>query len=82
MGNLCASCCKEASSYEDLTPDVETRRRQQTEAAEKRKAEQEQRGIGNVNAVKRQQQLAMEREKREEEAGNIDPQPAMKWQVN
>lgn len=56
----------------------DTRRRQQTEAAEKRLAQQEQRGIGNVNAVKRQQQLAAEREKREQEAANVDPQTTMK----
>lgn len=82
MGNLCASCCKESSSYEDLTPDLETRRKRQMEAAEKRIAEQEQRGIKNIEAVRRQQQRALQLEKREQEAGNMSGQNQLKWQVN
>ncbi|KAK2582350.1 hypothetical protein KPH14_004685 [Odynerus spinipes] len=82
MGNLCASCCKESSSYEDLTPDLETRRRQQMEAAEKRIAEEEQRGIKNIEAVRRQQQKALKIEKQEEQAGYMGGQNALKWQVN
>ncbi|XP_057319269.1 reticulocyte-binding protein homolog 2a [Microplitis mediator] len=85
MGNLltaCTSCCKESGSYEDLTPDEQTRRQQQMEAAERRMREQEQRGIGNVNAVKRQQQQALEREKREQELANTDRDAPLKWQVN
>ncbi|XP_043496971.1 small VCP/p97-interacting protein [Polistes fuscatus] len=82
MGNLCGSCCKESSSYEDLTPDLETRRRMQMEAAEKRIAEQEQRGIKDIESVKRKQKHALEIAKREEEAGNMSGQHQLKWQVN
>ncbi|KAK0098325.1 hypothetical protein PV326_009519 [Microctonus aethiopoides] len=70
MGNIltmCTSCCKESTSYEDLTPDMQTRRQQQVEAAEKRRIEQEKRGIGNVDAVRRQQQLDAERQQREQQ---------------
>ncbi|XP_016836797.1 uncharacterized protein LOC100124203 [Nasonia vitripennis] len=81
MGNL-LDCCKGSSSYEDITPDRDTIRQQQAEAAERRLAEQEKRGIGNVNAVKRQQKLAEEREKRENEAGNLNNQAGLKWQMN
>ncbi|KAG7206475.1 hypothetical protein KM043_003820 [Ampulex compressa] len=82
MGNLCTSCCKESSSYEDLTPDLETMRRQQVEAAERRIAEQEQRGIKNIEAVKLQQKQAMERERLEREAANANAPGTLKWQVN
>ncbi|XP_066593531.1 small VCP/p97-interacting protein [Prorops nasuta] len=80
MGNLCGFCCKE-ESYEDLTPDVETRRRQQVEAAEKRLADQEHRGIKNVDAVRRQQQRALERDKLEQQTGNAGTQNPLRWQV-
>lgn len=53
-------------------------RRKQVEAAERRIAEQQQRGIKNVDAVKRQQQLALQREKREQEAAASNTQPTMK----
>ncbi|XP_046433408.1 small VCP/p97-interacting protein [Neodiprion virginianus] len=79
---ICTSCCKQSSSYEDLTPDPEVRRRQQVEAAEKRIVEHESRGIGNVDAVKRQQQRAAEVAKRQAEAGSVDQQTGLKWQVN
>ncbi|XP_035720643.1 small VCP/p97-interacting protein-like [Vespa mandarinia] len=82
MGILCASCCKESSSFEDTTPDLETRRRRQMEAAEKRIAEQEQRGIKDIESVKRKQKRIMELEKREEEAGNMSGQSKLKWQMN
>lgn len=86
MGNvlsMCTSCCKESTSYEDLTPDMQTRRQQQVEAAEKRRIEQEKRGIGNVDAVRRQQQLAAERAQREEEMATADNgDNPLKWQVN
>ncbi|XP_076675864.1 small VCP interacting protein [Andrena cerasifolii] len=81
MGNICMSCCKESASCEDLTPDVETRRRKQMEAAERRIAEQQGRGIKDIESVKRQQRLDELREKRMEEAGNVNPQNALKWQV-
>lgn len=82
MGNLCSSCCKESSSYEDLTPDLETRRRQQVAAAEKRIAEQNNRGIKNVDAVKRQERLDQQRDQRQAEAANTSTQAQLKWQVN
>lgn len=80
MGNLCASCCKE-SSYVDMTPDIETRRKQQVEAAEKRLAEQEQRGIKNIDSVRRQQRMDEAREQRQE-AGTGNMQSNLRWQVN
>ncbi|XP_014210898.1 uncharacterized protein LOC106641128 [Copidosoma floridanum] len=80
MGN-CLDCCK-GSSYEDITPDRDTVRQQQVEAAEKRMAAQEKRGIGNVDAVKRQQKFVEERDKRLNEAGNTSGQAGLKWQVS
>lgn len=53
-------------------------RQQQAEAAERRLAANERRGIGNVEAVKRQQRQAEERDKRETAAGNMDNQPGLK----
>ncbi|XP_033211260.1 small VCP/p97-interacting protein isoform X2 [Belonocnema kinseyi] len=74
-----ASCCKPSATYEDLTPDPEVRRQQLVAAAEKRQAEQETRGIKNVDAVKRQQRLDEERRKREEVAAPTDG--PLKWQM-
>lgn len=54
------------------------RRRQQVEAAEKRIAEQERRGIGNIDAVKRKQQRAEEVAKRQDEAGTVEQQTGLK----
>ncbi|KAM0724950.1 hypothetical protein ACS0PU_009334 [Formica fusca] len=82
MGNCCGLCYKGSSSYEDLTPDRETIRRRQAEAAEKRIAEQQQRGIKDIDSVKRQQRRALELEKREQEAAASSTQPTLKWQVN
>ncbi|XP_034935072.1 small VCP/p97-interacting protein [Chelonus insularis] len=82
MGNLCASCCQDSSTYEDLTPDPEVRRQQQVEAAERRMKEQEQRGIGNVDAVKRQQQKSIAREQQNEQLATADRDIPLKWQVN
>lgn len=81
MGNLCISCCKPSVSCEDLTPDLETRRKKQVEAAERRIAEQQSRGIKNIDAVKKQERLDQQREKRIEEAGNMDVQSNLKWQM-
>lgn len=58
----------------------ETMRRKQVEAAEKRIAEQQQRGIKNVEAVKRQQKLTMERERREQEAA-ASTQPTLRVRI-
>ncbi|XP_051166346.1 small VCP/p97-interacting protein isoform X2 [Leptopilina boulardi] len=76
-----ASCCKPSDSYQDLTPDPEVKRRQMTEAAEKRQMEQESRGIKNMDAVKRQQRLDEERRQREEIGGNNANQGPLKWQM-
>ncbi|CAL7948412.1 unnamed protein product [Xylocopa violacea] len=82
MGNLCLSCCKESSSCEDLTPDLETRRRKQMEAAQRRIAEQQNRGIKNVDAVRKQERLDQLRDKRQEQAGNMSEQSNLRWQIS
>ncbi|XP_045538198.1 small VCP/p97-interacting protein isoform X2 [Papilio machaon] len=46
---------------------METRRRQQVEAAEKRRAEEAARGVKDPERVKRMQQRAEEMERREQE---------------
>uniref|UniRef100_A0A182YQ16 Uncharacterized protein n=1 Tax=Anopheles stephensi TaxID=30069 RepID=A0A182YQ16_ANOST len=75
---LCSSCFK-GSSEELLTPDVEVRRQQQREAAERRRIEQESRGIKDPDKVRRQQQRAMEQERREQEATRMGgQQPTLK----
>lgn len=56
----------------------ETIRRRQAEAAEKRIAEQQQRGIKDIESVKRQQRRALELEKREQEAAANSTQPTLK----
>ncbi|XP_076548617.1 small VCP interacting protein isoform X2 [Osmia lignaria lignaria] len=60
----------------------ETRRRKQVEAAERRIAEQQSRGIKNIDAVKRQEKLDQQRDKRVEEAGNMNVQSNLKWQMS
>ncbi|XP_029043181.1 uncharacterized protein LOC114876170 isoform X3 [Osmia bicornis bicornis] len=60
----------------------ETRRRKQMEAAERRIAEQQSRGIKNIDAVKRQEKLDQQRDKRVEEAGNMNVQSNLKWQMS
>lgn len=45
----------------------EERRRQQAEAAERRRVENESRGVKNLDKVRRQQQRAADMERREEE---------------
>lgn len=50
------------------------------EAAEKRIAEQEQRGIKDIESVKRKQKRTLELQKLEEEAGNISGQGKLKVQ--
>ncbi|XP_078048144.1 small VCP interacting protein [Augochlora pura] len=82
MGNLCMGWCNQSNSCDTLTPDLETRRMQQKEAAERRIAEQQSRGIKNMEAVKRQQRLDQERERREEELAGHNSQPVLKWQMN
>lgn len=82
MGNLYTCCFSQSASCENFTPDLETRRRQQKEAAESRIAQQQSRGIKNMDAVRRQQRLDEQRREREEEASAYKSQPPLKWQVN
>ncbi|XP_063832549.1 uncharacterized protein LOC135081691 isoform X1 [Ostrinia nubilalis] len=60
------SCCRPSAS-DVLTPDAETRRRQQAEAAERRQAESVARGVKDPAKLQRMQQRAEEMEKREQE---------------
>ncbi|XP_038221229.1 small VCP/p97-interacting protein [Zerene cesonia] len=63
---IITSCCKPSAS-DVLTPDTETRRRQQVEAAERRRAQEASRGVKDPERVKRMQQRAEEMEQREQE---------------
>lgn len=63
---IITSCCRPSAS-EILTPDAETRRRQQSEAAERRAAQAAARGIKDVERVRRMQERSEEMEKREQE---------------
>lgn len=60
------SCCK-PSAADVITPDAETRRRQQIEAAEKRRAQEQARGIKDLEKIKRMQQKSEGIERREKE---------------
>ncbi|CAH2240181.1 small VCP/p97-interacting protein [Pararge aegeria] len=60
------SCCRPSASNV-LTPDTETRRRQQVEAAERRRAEEASRGVKDPEKVRRMQQRSEEMEQRERE---------------
>ncbi|CAG5056895.1 unnamed protein product [Parnassius apollo] len=57
---------------------METRRRQQVEAAEKRRAEEAARGVKDPEKVKRMQQRAEEMERREQELQK-DGGATLKW---
>ncbi|XP_055642206.1 small VCP/p97-interacting protein [Toxorhynchites rutilus septentrionalis] len=77
---LCLSCCR-GSSEELLTPDAELRRKQQLDAAERRRVQNETRGIKDPEKVRRMQQKAQETEKREQEAAKMgNTQPVLTWQ--
>ncbi|KAF4519216.1 hypothetical protein B566_EDAN015322 [Ephemera danica] len=80
----CYSCCLRSHSSQNLiTPDAETRRRLQLEAVEKRKQEQEHRGIKDPEKLKRQQQKKEELEKLEKDAAfNKQGEGGLKWQMN
>ncbi|XP_034836164.1 uncharacterized protein LOC123877047 [Maniola jurtina] len=71
------SCCRPSAS-DVLTPDAETRRRQQVEAAERRRTEEAGRGVKDPEKVKRMQQRSEEMEKRERELQK-DGGPTLKW---
>ncbi|XP_026477819.1 small VCP/p97-interacting protein [Ctenocephalides felis] len=77
---LCSSCFNPTSD-EIPQPDMAIRRAQMAEAAEKRRIENESRGIKDIDKVRRQQQKAAELEKRQNE---IDRQGGggdlLRWQ--
>uniref|UniRef100_A0A2M4ATH5 Uncharacterized protein n=1 Tax=Anopheles triannulatus TaxID=58253 RepID=A0A2M4ATH5_9DIPT len=77
---LCSSCFGGSAEEELISPDIETRRQQQREAAERRRIEQESRGIKDLDKVRRQQQRAQDLERREQEAARMGNQPTLKWQ--
>uniref|UniRef100_A0A182LW23 Uncharacterized protein n=1 Tax=Anopheles culicifacies TaxID=139723 RepID=A0A182LW23_9DIPT len=74
-----------STSVKDVMPKScknpsEVRRQQQREAAERRRIEQETRGIKDPDKVRRQQQRAMEQERREQEASRMGgQQPTLKF---
>ncbi|XP_058447037.1 small VCP/p97-interacting protein [Malaya genurostris] len=77
---LCSSCFK-GSTEELLSPTAEIRRQQQLEAAERRRVQNETRGIKDPEKVRRMQQKAEEMERREQEAARMGGgQPVLKWQ--
>ncbi|XP_046669157.1 small VCP/p97-interacting protein [Homalodisca vitripennis] len=78
---LCSSCFK-GSSADFTTPDMETRRRQQVEAAERRQREQENRGIKNPERVKKMQLRSEELDKLEMQANRTNQEGGLKWQVS
>ncbi|GAB0088000.1 hypothetical protein DMENIID0001_023750 [Sergentomyia squamirostris] len=79
MGMLCSSCFNGSSGESDVlpTPSAEVRRQLQIEAAERRRAENENRGIKDLEKVKRQQML---QEKKDKEMGAMG-EPVLKWQT-
>lgn len=79
---ICTSCFK-SSSADFTTPDMETRRHQQAQAAERRMREQENRGIKDPDKVKRMQQRSDNIQRLEDEAARHSSQGGgLKWQVN
>ncbi|XP_059477013.1 small VCP/p97-interacting protein [Neocloeon triangulifer] len=81
---ICTSCCRPSDSTQNLvTPDPEVRRQQVLEAAERRRLEQESRGVKDVDKVKRAQQRKEETERRQEEAERASGHGGgLKWQVD
>ncbi|XP_023706554.1 small VCP/p97-interacting protein [Cryptotermes secundus] len=80
---MCFPCFK-GSSTDSITPDLEVKRRQQIEAAERRMREQETRGIKDPERFQREKRKKQELERRQEEAekkytGERGGQ--LKWQV-
>lgn len=72
MGQCC-SCCDDTSKV--ITPDLDTRRKQQAEAAERRMKIEESRGVKDPARVKRQLQ---QNRVSQTEANVSTP---LKWQV-
>ncbi|EDW18388.1 small VCP/p97-interacting protein [Drosophila mojavensis] len=78
----CFSCCGNSAEETNLMPSPEERRNQQLEAAERRRQENESRGVKNLDKVRRQQQRALDMERREEEAARQgDNGPTLRWQA-
>ncbi|KAK3595205.1 hypothetical protein CHS0354_021520 [Potamilus streckersoni] len=77
MGMICSTCLEEKS--ED-SPTPETRRRQQAEAAEKRRKENESRGIKDAEAFKMKQKRREEIERKAEQAAGRE-EGNLRWQV-
>ncbi|XP_074662512.1 small VCP/p97-interacting protein-like [Tubulanus polymorphus] len=77
---MCLPCLGGASEDYDQ-PDPETRRRQAAEAAEKRKSDQDKKGIKDPEALKQKQKRLAELEKKQELAGNRNEQDGLKWQM-
>jgi small VCP/p97-interacting protein len=102
MGAL-LSCCrdlcgdKDGENYQTIqgtqgkgsehTPDPEERRRQLAEAAEKRRAQEEHRGVKDIEKVRRTKQRSEQRDQLEEEMARRgqgqagDPSP-LQWTVS
>ncbi|XP_017861508.1 PREDICTED: small VCP/p97-interacting protein [Drosophila arizonae] len=78
----CFSCCGNSAEETNLMPSPEERRSQQLEAAERRRQENESRGVKNLDKVRRQQQRALDMERREEVAARQgDNGPTLRWQA-
>ena len=77
MGNVTDCLNPSQASDEDSTPDLETRRRLQDEAARKRQEEHSSRGIKDPERVKRQQ----EKDRVVAEAPSRKREDGVKWQV-
>ncbi|XP_026325431.1 small VCP/p97-interacting protein [Hyposmocoma kahamanoa] len=75
-----ASCCKPSAS-DVMTPDVETRRRQQVEAAERRRQQEEARGVKDPQRLQRQQLKAADTERKAEEL-NREGGATLRWQAH
>ncbi|KAJ8709414.1 hypothetical protein PYW07_009240 [Mythimna separata] len=77
---IITSCCRPSAS-EVLTPDSETRRRQQVEAAERRAAQEAHRGVKDPAKITRMQQRSEEMERREQEL-NRQGGAGLRWTAN
>ncbi|XP_037906837.1 uncharacterized protein LOC119648986 [Hermetia illucens] len=80
---MCSSCFKGSTDEVSIVnPPAEMRRKLQQEAAERRRLENENRGIKDPDKVRRQQLRAEEVERREEEAWRSGGgQPNLRWQT-
>ncbi|XP_041352579.1 small VCP/p97-interacting protein-like [Gigantopelta aegis] len=76
---ICLSCLNGPSEDYD-EPDPETRRRQLAEAADRRMAENERKGIKDPDTLKRKQKRQDEMEKRAETQGGSEG-GGLRWQV-